>query len=118
LAARRILTAIAAYLVLLHTLAMGAMAAEPLGPDASAFVICSDHVGGTNAPLPADHGARHSPCALCGLGHCAIATAPAVGFPIRFPTTIAADEIPAAASIAVPPRYLDSSRPRGPPPAA
>jgi hypothetical protein len=111
---RRILAAIAACLMLLHTVALGALAAEPIGLDAGFFVICSAHGGAPDAPPPTDHGSQHAPCALCGLGHCAVATPPAVALPLEFATAVAA-EIPAVAPVMVPTRYVDASRPRGPP---
>jgi hypothetical protein len=117
LTVRRILAAIAAYLMLLHTVAMGAMAAEPVELDAGLFVICSTHSGGSSVPAPSDHGAQHPPCALCGLGHCAIAVPPGAALRVDFATT-AVVEIPATTPVAVPTRYLDASRPRGPPLAA
>jgi len=112
--ARRILAALAACLILLHTVAMGALAAEPIGLDSGLFVICSAHGGTPDTPPPADHGSQHAPCALCGLGHCAVATPPAVALPLDFATAVV-PEIPALAPVAVPTRYVDASRPRGPP---
>lgn len=111
--ARRILAALAAYLMLLHTVAMGASAAEPIGLDAGLFVICSAHGGSPDTPSPIDHGSQHEPCGLCCLGHRAIAMPPAVALPLDFaPTVVAAA---ATAPVAVPTRYVDASRPRGPP---
>ena len=114
LTTRRILATLAACLMLLHTVAMGAFAAEPTGLDAGLFIICSTHGGTPDAPPPTDHGSQHAPCALCGLGHCAIAPPPAVASLFGF-AAIAVVAIPATAPVAVPTRYVDASRPRGPP---
>jgi hypothetical protein len=111
--ARRIATALAGYLMLLHVVAMGAVAAEPIGLDAGLFVICSAHSGAPDTPAPPDHSSQHAPCALCGLGHCAITSPPAVALSLELAATMVV-EVPAAAP-AVLSRYVDASRPRGPP---
>jgi hypothetical protein len=113
LTTRRFLAALAACLMLLHTLAMGAWAAEPSGLDAGLFVICSAHGGTPDNPPPADHGSQHAPCALCGLGQCAMAT-PAAALPLDISAAVVAEN-PAAAPVSVPTRYVDASHPRGPP---
>lgn len=114
LTGRRIVTAVAVCLMLLHTVAMGASAAEPTGLDAGLFIICSTHGGTPDAPPLTDHGSQHAPCALCGLGHCAMATPAAVASAFGFAATAGA-AILATAPVAVPTRYIDASRPRGPP---
>jgi hypothetical protein len=111
-ALRRFLAALAAYLVVLHAIGMGAMAAPVAeGP---LLVLCSMDDPGT-APGAPDHGlAQHAPCALCGLGACAVATPPADASPALYaPPPVA--RLVGTAQRAAPLNVVDSARARGPP---
>jgi hypothetical protein len=111
---RRNLAILAAYLVLLHAVGMGAMAA-PVHVGSGPVAICSIHGDGASGPASPDHGqAEHAPCALCGLGACAVAPPDAIVVPAPY-ATASVIAVPSVAHRAAPTRYLDASRPRGPP---
>jgi len=111
---RRILAILAAYLVLLHAVGMGAMAA-PVDAGPGLFAICSIHGDGASGPAAPDHGqAEHAPCALCGLGACAVTPPDAIAVPAP-PAAASVVALPMVARRAAPLRYLNASRPRGPP---
>ncbi|MEJ0011910.1 MAG: hypothetical protein WDM94_04620 [Bauldia sp.] len=113
---RRFVAVLAAYLVLLHALGMGAMAA-PAGAQAGPLLVVCTIDAHASSPASPDHApAEHTPCALCGLGACAAAPPSDASLPAPVAIAIAP---PAAATVSVlPTRVVESAAPRGPPPAA
>jgi hypothetical protein len=111
--ARRFFAVFAAYLMVLHALGMGAMAA-PVAVNGALFVVCSmdDQAGAPDTP---DHApAQHPPCALCGLGACAAAAPPADSVLAEFaPTAIAILVLTRQPALSA--RFVVAARPRGPP---
>jgi hypothetical protein len=114
----RILRVLAAYLIVLHALGMAAMAAPVPSPDDPLGVICTVD-GDQSDPTVPGHPASHQvPCALCGLGSCAVAAPSEAYGPAEMPLASAGAPRPepritvAARPCVVPP---DS---RGPPIAA
>jgi hypothetical protein len=102
---------LAAYLVVLHAMGMAAMAApspaDPFG------VICTidGHSSGQDDPV---HPSHHVPCALCGLGACAVAAPPEVVVPAEFPREHI--NVPRVeARVVVTARPCVVPQPRGPP---
>jgi hypothetical protein len=77
----RLLRVLAAYLVVLHAVGMGAMAA-PVAASAATFgVICTLDGHASNTGDPAHPSSHQVPCALCGFGSCAAAVPPESGLP-------------------------------------
>jgi hypothetical protein len=108
---RWVIVTVAAYAMVLHALAMGtasgAMASEPLQ-------ICSGLMG-VDQNLPDVPSVHSAPCALCGLGHAAVAMPPPyeLAQPVNIFETLAvngADDEPVLRL-----EFLSSARPRAPP---
>lgn len=110
---RRFIAALAAYLMVLHALGMGAMAA-PSAVSGPLAVICSIEADASAPVTPAHAPADHAPCALCGLGACAVAPTAAGSVPMpRATVSIAAPPVAVSANRATP--RFDAASPRGPP---
>jgi hypothetical protein len=109
---RRLLSILAAYLVLLHALGMAAMAA-PLPGDALGIVCTLD--GHQSSPSDSGHSDTHdAPCALCGLGACAVAAPPESASP-ALPVSAALLVRNIEKRVLVVARPWTASQPRGPP---
>jgi hypothetical protein len=112
---RRIASLLGAYLLVLHAFGMGAMAA-PAAVEAPLLVICTLEAQNPSPGTPDHAPVQHAPCALCGLGACAIVAPPSNALLAPLAIGIAAPLM--ATRSALPIRTPDSARPRGPPLAA
>ena len=115
LEARRIVTALAAYLMVFHVVAASAMADAPTTAGSGFFVICSLHAGGPADPGPSDQGAQHLCCDLCCLCCSAAAASPSSTFLLVQFASASVVSLPDNVTVVAPVQTLTASRPRGPP---